>query len=81
MGFQFIFIRGLSLLPGPVIFGSVIDSACIIWKESGCGVKGNCQEYNLEDLSKYLAVLAVLSSGKPNFLWSPYFISLVNLMR
>lgn len=47
------FAQGLSLflaslfalIPGPIIFGRVIDSACLVWNFK-CGRQGNCQLYD-----------------------------------
>lgn len=49
------FAQGLSLLmvslfafiPGPIIFGVIIDSSCMIW-DNTCGTKGNCRLYDKE---------------------------------
>ncbi|GAB6028157.1 hypothetical protein CHUAL_002367 [Chamberlinius hualienensis] len=37
-------------IPGPIIYGAVVDSTCLLWDEKGCGKKGNCWLYNLDDL-------------------------------
>lgn len=34
-----------AMMPGPIIFGRVIDSTCLIWNFK-CGRKGNCQLYD-----------------------------------
>ncbi|XP_046584229.1 solute carrier organic anion transporter family member 3A1-like [Haliotis rubra] len=39
----------LGYLPAPIVFGYIIDSACLIW-ERPCGVSGACGQYNLESL-------------------------------
>lgn len=35
-------------MPGPVVAGKLIDTACILWKPSDCegGKTGNCQLYD-----------------------------------
>lgn len=40
-----------ALIPGPVIFGRIIDSTCLIWGFK-CGERGNCQLYD-KDLFRY----------------------------
>ncbi|XP_073404605.1 solute carrier organic anion transporter family member 2B1 isoform X2 [Dendrobates tinctorius] len=45
IGIQFMLLRILAWLPGPVMFGSVIDSTCILWGKK-CGAKASCQYYN-----------------------------------
>ena len=36
-----------AFIPYPIIFGSIVDSACLIW-ESKCGKTGNCWVYDSE---------------------------------
>ncbi|KAG9468747.1 hypothetical protein GDO78_022032, partial [Eleutherodactylus coqui] len=45
IGIQFMLMRILAWLPGPVMFGSMIDSTCILWGKK-CGAKAACQYYN-----------------------------------
>ncbi|XP_069825575.1 solute carrier organic anion transporter family member 2B1 isoform X2 [Dendropsophus ebraccatus] len=45
IGIQFMLLRILAWLPGPVMFGSMIDSTCILWGKK-CGAKAACQYYN-----------------------------------
>lgn len=35
----------LALIPGPIIFGHIIDNTCLIWKNK-CGRQGNCLLYD-----------------------------------
>lgn len=42
----------LALIPGPIIFGRIIDSTCLSWSYK-CGERGNCQLYD-QDLYRYL---------------------------
>uniref|UniRef100_A0A8D8R1L5 Solute carrier organic anion transporter family member n=1 Tax=Cacopsylla melanoneura TaxID=428564 RepID=A0A8D8R1L5_9HEMI len=68
------FAQGMSLLmvslfafiPGPILFGMIIDSTCMIWDNS-CGTKGNCKLYDKENfrfkinaLGACITVLGVL---------------------
>ena len=34
LGLQTILIRGLGTVPGPVVFGFVMDSTCLLWREN-----------------------------------------------
>lgn len=34
-------------MPGPVLYGSVIDTTCILWGKK-CGQKTSCQYYDLD---------------------------------
>lgn len=55
------FAQGLSLflisifafIPGPILFGAIIDSTCLVWDES-CGRKGNCWLYDKSSFRLYL---------------------------
>ena len=33
LGLQTILIRGLGTVPGPVVFGFVMDSTCLLWRQ------------------------------------------------
>lgn len=49
----------LALIPGPIIYGRIIDSTCKIWNQN-CGERGNCQLYD-QDLFRYYVNLTALS--------------------
>ena len=36
-------------MPGPLILGAIIDSACRVWQEA-CSVEGSCWIYNRYDM-------------------------------
>uniref|UniRef100_H2YEM1 Solute carrier organic anion transporter family member n=1 Tax=Ciona savignyi TaxID=51511 RepID=H2YEM1_CIOSA len=49
LGVQWLFIRALGSIPGPIMFGTVIDLTCILWQKRICdGSKGSCWIYNSE---------------------------------
>lgn len=52
-GLQLFLVSLLALIPGPIIFGRIIDSTCLIWSFK-CGERGNCQLYNPELFRYYL---------------------------
>lgn len=60
------FAQGLSVLlvslfafiPGPILYGAIIDSACLVWDET-CGNKGNCWLYHKDNFRLYLNLTAV----------------------
>uniref|UniRef100_K1RCR9 Solute carrier organic anion transporter family member n=1 Tax=Magallana gigas TaxID=29159 RepID=K1RCR9_MAGGI len=66
IGVQWLFLRLLGTTPGPLILGSIIDSACQVWQEV-CGETGSCWVYKKTDmgvkmfiwwcLTKFLSVL------------------------
>ncbi|XP_051955483.1 solute carrier organic anion transporter family member 2B1-like isoform X2 [Xyrauchen texanus] len=47
LGIQFMLFRVLAFLPAPVLYGSAIDSTCILWGKK-CGEKTSCSYYNLD---------------------------------
>lgn len=44
-GLALMLISLFALIPGPIIYGYIIDSSCSIWNYK-CGNRGNCQLYN-----------------------------------
>jgi len=47
-------------IPSPIVFGIILDSACVYWQQE-CGVQGNCWVYNNQKSSFRLLFLG--SSG------------------
>ena len=60
---QWIIVRCLGFIPGPIIFGAVIDKACLFWKESCDDETGACYYYDNADLSNYVLALALSCKG------------------
>ena len=60
LGLQTILMRGLGTVPGPVIFGYVMDSTCLLWRhEDECGhAVGSCLIYDNAAMS--LSVLGIV---------------------
>lgn len=50
LGFQFVFQRTLGFIPGPILYGWLFDTRCLVWAEN-CGRRGNCQFYDVPSLS------------------------------
>ncbi|XP_064620771.1 solute carrier organic anion transporter family member 4A1-like [Lineus longissimus] len=42
---QWVFMRFFGSFPGPIIFGLVLDSSCIVWQDR-CGERGSCWYYD-----------------------------------
>ena len=64
LGFRQIIIRFLGYVPGPILYGVMIDASCEVWRGGGGGSSGhtvNCVEYN-ERYFKYhvFAICCVL---------------------
>ncbi|GBL94516.1 hypothetical protein AVEN_235612-1 [Araneus ventricosus] len=63
------------LVPYLIIFGSLVDSTCLVWEKS-CGEYGNCWFYDTDKFSILLHVLsAVFSSFSALSLVATYFLS------
>ncbi|XP_052555261.1 solute carrier organic anion transporter family member 2B1 isoform X2 [Tympanuchus pallidicinctus] len=45
VGIQFMLLRVLAWMPGPVLYGSAIDTTCILW-ENKCDRKASCRYYD-----------------------------------
>ncbi|XP_074652726.1 solute carrier organic anion transporter family member 4C1-like [Tubulanus polymorphus] len=54
LGVQWILIRFLGSIPGPILFGVVMDSSCLLWQDK-CDEKGSCMIYDsyLMSISMY----------------------------
>lgn len=47
-GITLMIISLFALIPGPIIYGAIIDSTCLIWEKS-CGTRGNCWFYHRDN--------------------------------
>lgn len=47
-----------ALIPGPILYGYIIDSTCLKWNYK-CGNRGNCQLYNQTTFRYYLNLTAL----------------------
>ncbi|CRK86315.1 CLUMA_CG000186, isoform A [Clunio marinus] len=54
-----------ALIPGPIMFGRIIDQTCLVWTEQCSGRRGNCQLYDQRLFRYYinLTALALTSIG------------------
>jgi len=50
VGIKFFIERVIGSIPGPIVFGAVLDRACTVWNVE-CGVTGSCAAYNNHDLA------------------------------
>ena len=58
-------ISMFALIPGPILYGRIIDSTCLVWSENCYGKRGNCQLYD-QKLFRYFinfTALALTSIG------------------
>nr|XP_026695438.1 solute carrier organic anion transporter family member 4A1-like [Ciona intestinalis] len=65
VGVQWILIRTLGTIPGPIIFGAMIDSTCQIWNKRDLCAEGlgSCVMYKNQELSFSLLILSVIYKG------------------
>lgn len=58
LGIQFVIFRLFGYIPSPILFGSVIDSTCLLWKSTCAGeAGGRCLLYDIEAFRyKYVGV-------------------------
>lgn len=60
MGIQNLIFRVLGTIPAPIVFGALIDKACIFFATS-CGDElGNCSEYDSTEMRNYFIILAIV---------------------
>lgn len=58
-GLILMMISLFALIPGPVLFGRIIDSTCLVWTEQCSGRKGNCQLYDQRLFRYYINLTAL----------------------
>ncbi|XP_050408141.1 solute carrier organic anion transporter family member 4A1 isoform X2 [Patella vulgata] len=59
LGIQWIIARCLGSIPGPILFGTIIDLTCILWQKK-CSDKGACLIYDNKQLSYNLLALGTV---------------------
>ncbi|XP_064812388.1 solute carrier organic anion transporter family member 4A1-like [Oncorhynchus masou masou] len=59
LGIQWIVVRSLGGIPGPIAFGSVIDISCLLWQEQ-CGEQGSCYLYQNSAMSRYTLIAGII---------------------
>ncbi|XP_058446034.1 solute carrier organic anion transporter family member 74D [Malaya genurostris] len=57
-GLILMMISLFALIPGPIIYGRIIDSTCLVWTEE-CGSRGNCQLYDQRLFRYYINLTAL----------------------
>ncbi|KAB0404614.1 hypothetical protein E2I00_017061, partial [Balaenoptera physalus] len=62
LGIQWIVVRTLGGIPGPIAFGWVIDKACLLWQNQ-CGQQGSCFVYQNSAMSQYLLIAGLAYKG------------------
>ncbi|KAM9296206.1 solute carrier organic anion transporter family member 4A1 [Gastrophryne carolinensis] len=59
LGIQWILVRTLGGIPGPIAFGSMIDISCLLWQDQH-GEKGSCYMYRNTTMSSYMLVAGLM---------------------
>ncbi|KAM4609729.1 solute carrier organic anion transporter family member 4A1 [Polymixia lowei] len=59
LGIQWIVVRTLGGIPGPIAFGSVIDISCLLWQDK-CGEQGSCYLYQNSAMSQYILIAGII---------------------
>ncbi|XP_045180504.2 solute carrier organic anion transporter family member 4C1-like [Mercenaria mercenaria] len=62
MGVKWLFIRLLGTVPGPIIFGAVTDTACLVWQDE-CGEPSSCWIYDNGVVSRNYFLIAMAAKG------------------
>lgn len=57
LGLQSSILRLVGFVPGPILFGTIVDSSCLFWQHE-CGQRGNCWLYDRSTLSTRAILLA-----------------------
>jgi hypothetical protein len=55
-----IFLYFPGYIPGGIIFGMIIDTTCLKWRESTCGRKQSCLVYDPHRLSWTIMAFAIV---------------------
>ncbi|XP_075427540.1 solute carrier organic anion transporter family member 4A1 [Ascaphus truei] len=59
LGIQWLVVRTLGGIPGPIAFGSMIDISCLLWQNQG-GEKGSCYIYQNSTMSSYTLIAGLV---------------------
>ncbi|GAB1599393.1 solute carrier organic anion transporter family member 5A1-like [Argonauta hians] len=60
LGMQFVLFRLFAYIPAPILFGNIIDTACLLWRNR-CGNNGSCLVYDIVQFrNKYVGISAGL---------------------
>ncbi|GAV05795.1 hypothetical protein RvY_15870 [Ramazzottius varieornatus] len=63
MGVQWIVVRALGSIPGPLSMGALIDTVCLYWQKDPCGSSendGRCLVYDNTNMSNAVFAVAVI---------------------
>ncbi|XP_033736434.1 solute carrier organic anion transporter family member 4A1-like [Pecten maximus] len=78
LGLQWLFLRLLGMIPGPILVGAVLDGTCEIWTELPCTSSKFCMMYSLSRMSTGVMLWWVIVSASSAIF---YFIASVFASR
>lgn len=60
-GFSLWMVSLLAFIPGPIIYGYIIDSTCLVWNKDACSAdgRGNCQLYDQTAFRWWINMVAI----------------------
>lgn len=65
MGLQYVFLKTIGLIPGPIIFGHLLDLSCKLWQNI-CGHRGRCFVYDVDLVGRNICAFGAVTMGKDN---------------
>ena len=65
MGIQYIFLKTVGLIPGPIALGHLLDQSCRLWQDI-CGEKGRCFVYDVDLVTRNVCIFGAIITGKEN---------------
>jgi hypothetical protein len=71
MGMQYVFLKTIGLIPGPIILGHLLDVSCQLWQDI-CGQKGRCFVYDVDLVSRNICIFGAVITGKEH-IFKPLF--------
>ncbi|KAL5279212.1 hypothetical protein ACFFRR_003683 [Megaselia abdita] len=79
-GLTLMMLSLFALIPGPIIFGRLIDSSCLVWTEE-CGSTGNCQFYDQAAFRKRVNIAALCKFFRSSSVTHELFHSLIHFIH
>lgn len=58
LGLQWLFLRLLGNVPGPIIMGLIIDRSCVLWSVK-CNIRNNCWIYNNQQMRQLILIIGI----------------------
>ncbi|XP_028408691.1 solute carrier organic anion transporter family member 4A1-like [Dendronephthya gigantea] len=62
MGIQYVMVKTIGLIPGPIIIGYLLDICCRLWQDL-CGKRGRCFDYDVDLAGRNICIFGVITIG------------------